>query len=290
MSSPASAEASRRAWAMPLARGLGCLVAVALIFGLAVWTPLGQMLDSGLMGAGFAPLNVPMEQAQLVRRGSLVVLGAVVAVEAVVALTGGRVGLVVRCVAMVASAVLVTILLRRVLARPDLGDPTYPFNTWPSGHAAASAALIVSAFVLAPRSLHGVCARRFTTVTLVLVAGSSIATLAHRTSDVITAVLWVAALSAVLLPDGPVGWRALHADLRPAAILAAAALLGTMVPWLNPIGLLANGAWLATAALVTTGWTGREDVTTTTQLAHPRGSSSPIQHPRIAADEEGGLA
>lgn len=253
---------------MPLARTAGCLGAIAVIFGLAVWTPVGQLVDSRLMGAGFSPLNAPMEPSQLVRRGSLVAMAVFVGIEAVVALTRRRWGLVLRCALLVSAAVLATTVLRRVLTRPDLGDPTYPFNTWPSGHAAASAALIVSAFALAPPGWHGVRARRFTTVALVLVTGSSIATLAHRPSDVIAAVLWVAVLGSALLPDGPVGWRALQPDLRLAAICAAAALLASTLPWLAPIGLFANGAWLVAAALVTVGWTGPDDRCPRPQLPH----------------------
>ncbi|GAA0335966.1 phosphatase PAP2 family protein [Micropruina glycogenica] len=245
-----------RAWAMPVARAWGCLAAVAAVFVVAVWTPVGQRIDSALMGAGFAPLTVPMEPWQLVRRGSLMVVAALVGVEAIVALARRRWGLVLRCAMLVGCATLVTTALRRVLTRPELGDPTYPFNTWPSGHAAASAALIVSAFVLAPPRWQGVRIRRLTAVTLVVVAGSSIATLAHRPSDVIAAVLWVAALSAVLFPNGPVGWRALQPDLRPAAFCVALAAVATSLPWLYQLGLLANGAWLAAAALVAVGWTG----------------------------------
>lgn len=244
---------------MPLARAAGCLGAIAVIFGLAVWTPVGQLVDSRLMGAGFFPLNPPMEPSQLVRRGSLVVAAVLVGIEAVLALVRRRWGLVLRCALLVSAAVLGTTVLRRVLTRPDLGDPTYPFNTWPSGHAAATAALIVSAFVLAPESWQGVCARRLSALTLVLVAGSSIATLAHRPSDVVAAMLWVAALSALLLPDGPVGWRALHADLRLVAMCTAMAVLATSLPWLDPIGLLANGGWLAASALLTVGWIGDND-------------------------------
>lgn len=238
------------------------MAAVAAIFGIAVWTPVGQSLDSGLMAAGFAPLNTSMELSQLVRRGSLVIAAALVTVEAVMALARRRWRLVVRCAALVALGVSIATWLRHVFTRPDLGDATYPFNTWPSGHAAASAALIVSAFVLAPRGMHSVRVRRIAAASMALVTGSSIATMAHRPSDVIAAVLWVAALSALLLPTGPVGWRALQADIRPAIFCAAVAVLGTVTPWVNQFGLLSNGAWLACATLVSIGWngSGEEDV------------------------------
>ncbi len=241
---------------MPLTRASCCLAAVAAILGVAVWTPAGQALDSGLMGAGFAPLNSWMELSQLVRRWSLAIAAVLVLVEAVMALRRRRWGEVVRCAALVACAVSIATWLRRVLVRPDLGDPTYPFNTWPSGHAAASAALIVSAFVLLPRGTHGLTARRIAAASMVFVTGASIATMAHRPSDVIAAVLWVAALSALLLPTGPVGWRALQADVRLAMMCAAVGVLGMVTPWVSQFGLVANGAWLACAALVTVGWSG----------------------------------
>lgn len=245
---------------MPLIRALCCLAVVVAIFAVAVWTPAGQSLDSGLMGAGFAPLNAPMELSQLVRRGSLALAGVLVAVEAVWALSRRRWRIVVQCAVLVACSVSIATWLRRMLVRPDLGDSTYPFNTWPSGHAAASASLIVSAFVLAPVGTHGLPARRLAAASMVFVTGSSIATMAHRPTDVIASVLWVATLSAILLPTSPVGWRALQADVRPAMICAAIGVLGMVTPWVNQFGLVANGAWLACAELVTVGWSGpRED-------------------------------
>lgn len=265
MWSAAPVEPSPTRWRRALSRCAACLVAAGCIFFFAVWTPLGQILDSGLMGVGFAPLPRPMELLQLLRRGSLFILAALVLVAALMALARGRRGLVVRCVVLVAGSVVVASGLRRVLTRPEFGDPTYPFNTWPSGHVAASTSMVVASMVLMSPRLQTRVTRRVAAVTAAVVAGSSIATLAHRPSDVVASILWVAALTAVLFPTGPLGWGALSRDLWPALVSLAVAMACTLTPGLNEFGLLANGAWLCAAVLVTIGWNGPASVG-----AHPR--------------------
>lgn len=256
MSSAISVETSNIGWGRAIVRSAACLAGVVLIFALAVTTPFGQRLDSWLMGVGFNPLPRPIEALQLLRKGSLFFLGFVVAGTGVAAMLRREWKLVMRCVVLVIGSVAVATLLRRVLIRPELGDPTYPVNTWPSGHVAASAALVVSALVLVPASLNTVVVRRAGALTLLVVAGASLATLAHRPSDVIASMLWVAALSALLCPSGPVGWRALKPDVKPALVSAGVAAVFSLVPWVNRMGLLANGAWLLAAVLLTIGWNG----------------------------------
>lgn len=260
MLSTASLEPASAWRGKAFARCMACLMAAASVFFLAVWTPLGQRLDSDLMGVGFAPLPRPMELLQWLRKGSLFVLAALVITAAVVALARRRWGLVARCAVLVAGSVAVVSWLRRVLTRPELGDPTYPFNTWPSGHVAASTSLVVAAFVLSPPRLQTRFARRVAAVTVAVVAAASIATLAHRPSDVVASILWVAALSAVLFPIGPLGWRALSRDRWLALASVAVAMTCTLVPGLVELGLLANGAWVCAAAFVTVGWNGSGSV------------------------------
>ena len=287
MSSAALVEPS--GWGRALIRAAACLAATAGLCYVAVWTPLGQRLDSGLMGVGFGPLPRPIELLQLLRKGSVVVLAALVVVAALSALQRRRWLLVVRCVVLVGVSFGAAGLLRRALARPNLGDATYPFNTWPSGHVATTTALIVSAFLLAPPSWHTRRVRRIATVTLVIVAGASIATLAHRPSDVIAAMLGVAGLAALLFPTGPLGWRALRPDGPAAGISLAVALLATVTPWLDPLGAIANAAWLTMAGLVTTGWreAGAGAQTVSGSTGEPSTPPSPRLPERNGADSEG---
>lgn len=234
------------------------LAGVAATFGLAIWTPWGQRLDSGLMGAGTSPLPRYLALAGLLRTGSLVVLAVLVTILGWSALWRSQWSLVIRCAVLTGASVGVALVMRRTLTRPEFGDLTYRDNTWPSGHVAAAAALIVSAVALAPSGWNRTMIRRIAFVVLVVVAGSSIATLAHRPSDVIGAVLLVAAFTAILLPTGALGWQALRRDVKPALWALAVAVALTVTPGLHEWGLLVNGAWLVAAALTTVGWGGRQ--------------------------------
>lgn len=219
---------------------------VALLYVIAVWTPIGQSVDSQLMGTGFYPVNqwVSIDSLQVLRTGSLYVLTVLVFVLSVRALWRRRWSAVLRCVLVIGLAASGSTWLRRTLPRPDLGDPTYPYNTWPSGHAAIATALIVAAVILAP---DWPVARLRTTavVTVVIVGGASIATYAHRPSDVLASILLVAAITAALFP-----WRQATGPAEPSLVtkrswlVVGVAVVFTLVPGLSELGLVANTAWL----------------------------------------------
>lgn len=269
MSSRASAESPDTDRGVALARATVCLAATIAFYLLAVWTPSGQILDSGLMGLGFAPLPRPIEALELLRKGSLPVLAGLAIVAGASALRRRRWGLLLRSAVLTGISVGASTLARRLLPRPDLGDPIYPFNTWPSGHVAASAALIVSAFVLAPAGWQTPWTRRVAAVTLVVVAGASVATLAHRPSDVLSAMLWVATLTAMLFRSGPLGWRALRGDLLTAIVFVVVAVTFLFTPGFGDLGVIANGAWLVAASLMTIGWRGEAPATGTGSARPP---------------------
>jgi hypothetical protein len=261
MSSTASAERTSVGWGPAILRSLACLSAFALVYGAAVLTPLGQRVDTGLMGGGFHPLPRPVELLQLVRKGSPIILAVVGTVSAIGALRRRQWGLVLRCAALCCISFAAARLMRWWLPRPDFGDLTYPANTWPSGHVAASAALVVAALALAPPNWQTLTVRRVGALVLLATASASIATLAHRPSDVIASMLLVAGLTAVLFPAGVVGWRALRRDVVPALASALAAVCFSLVPWFREFALLVNGAWMVAAVLLTIGWRGAAPAT-----------------------------
>lgn len=229
------------------------LAVVGLIYALAVWTPYGQRLDSHLMGAGLAPLTpvLPAQAFDFLRLGSVYLLAAMVACLGVRGLWQRKWGTVARCAILVTCAVGSASWLRRTLKRPELGDPTYPFNTLPSGHAASSAALIAVALILAPAKLPP-WARAAALLCLLTVSGASVATFAHRPSDVVASLALVTALIGAFFPTpSPAAsdrtrWRR-RAGLG--WLTAAVALAFTMVPGLSEFAIVANAAWLLVVAV-----------------------------------------
>lgn len=251
MSSTSSAE--RPGPAAGFVRAGAWLAAVGLIYGLAVCTPYGQRLDSHLMGAGLSPLTpvLPAQVFEFLRLGSVYLLAALVACLGVRGLWQRKWGTLARCALLVLCAVGSASWLRRTLNRPELGDATYPFNTLPSGHAASSAALIAVALILAPAKLPP-WARTAALLCLLIVSGASVATFAHRPSDVVASLALVTSLIWAFFPTPSPSASAPALRRRRIGLgwlTAAVALAFTMVSGLSEFAIVANAAWLLVFAV-----------------------------------------
>lgn len=181
---------------------LGCAVAAGLAFVVlylvAIHTRGGQELDIRLY-----------VQAQVDDRGLdnlASTLGAVVPVGLAAGVAGlGLVALVRRRwvpivsagAIVVLSVGLVRVLRDVVLDRPYLGDLGYTHNTFPSGHAGATAALATAAVVLWPWRRR-VAAVLMMVLATVVVSTATVVTRAHRPSDALGGVLVVVAVTAMV--------------------------------------------------------------------------------------------
>lgn len=248
-----SSQISRERWAGGWSARAGWatiyLLAAAATYGVAVWTDAGQRLDSQLMGIGFGPLTLglPLEVLQVLRKGSLYLFAAVIAGEAVLALRRGLWGTVLRCGTLVALASGLATWLRRLLPRPDLGDPTYPFNTWPSGHVAATTSLFMVALILAPMRSPSSPFSTGASLLIAVAAGSSVATLAHRPSDVAGSILVVTALTVALFSIAPRRTEGVTRKWLVRIVLSIGTLFA-ILPGAWGLGFLANAAWCALLA------------------------------------------
>lgn len=222
------------------------------IYAAAVWTTVGQRIDSDLMGAGLgltSVLGLNMILVAVVRNLTLAVLIVVTLVQLVKLAIAKRWWFVTRAMVLVAVSYVVARLLRDTLPRPDYGDPVYPYNTWPSAHAATTTALVL---ILAGMSV-GKSPRRVRRVLLavmVSVSALSVAAMAHRPSDVLGSVLLVAALSVPVfrggLPQGLAGDTLPPPWIRLAVVLAGAvALTGAWISVRSVyLGICVNAAWI----------------------------------------------
>ncbi|WP_402467042.1 phosphatase PAP2 family protein [Isoptericola aurantiacus] len=129
------------------------------------------------------------------------VLAVVVVVLAVVAAWRRRWAALVVAAVLGVTTVLTATGLRILLPRPGEGpglSGESMVNTYPSGHVAATAALVVALILLWPRALP----RGSVAVAIVVVLAAalgSVATHAHRPSDVVGGVLLVCALAGLLI-------------------------------------------------------------------------------------------
>lgn len=239
------------------------VVVAAAVYVLSVWTAPGQRVDSALMGVGLATSSLPIGLLNAARQAALVVLGGVLAVGLVVCLVRRRWSFVARGVVLVAVAAGAASVARDVLIRPDLGDPVYPYNTWPSAHAATVTALFIVLRGMVPARLRTAATARCLSVLLAAAAVLSLVTLAHRPSDIACSMLLVGALGHLLLPRRsagdlpPASWQWSPVGGRPSVVptwligvLAAAMLALYTVAPADFIGLLANvlWVWFATSA------------------------------------------
>jgi hypothetical protein len=240
-------------------------VLVSLVFlalGIAVYvffvaTAQGQLLDASSFGAVSWLRLGGGGWASALRTVLLVVSGALFVVLLVIALVQRRVreagvALVICVIALLLSGG----LKQFVVARPDLGNFGYSYNTFPSGHETITVASLVGAYLLLPEK-----SRRPAIVLPFLVLGTAsgafqVIAYAHRPSDVIGAALLVGAVAA-WIPGRAEGigarWRwTLWVVVGIAAIVGTLCLVGwqthdfsTSLQVVGTIGIV-----LATAAAV----------------------------------------
>lgn len=227
------------------------------VYALSVWTAAGQRVDSALMGVGLATSGLPIGLLNAARQTALVVLGALVAVGGVASLLRRRWSFVARGVVLVVVAAGASTVARDLLTRPDLGDAVYPYNTWPSAHAATVTALFIVLRGMVPGRLRTSATARCLAVLLAAAAVLSLVTLAHRPSDIACSMLLVGALGHLLLPRRKVGdlppssWQWSPVGGRPSVVptwvigaVAAAMLALYAVAPADVVGVLANVLWV----------------------------------------------
>lgn len=182
---------------------VGCVAGIVALYRVFVATPAGQEADQAVM---LRLAEVPASWASAAAwLGGLV--GPVVAVTAVVlvllAVLGRRGRPYGAALLALAGSIVTSEVLKQVLPRPGV-DAGVTGNSFPSGHAAAIAAVAVVAAMLAPGAVRAAVAW----IGGVAVAATGLAVVVlqwHRPSDVAAAILVA------------VGWGAL-ASVLPAAV------------------------------------------------------------------------
>ncbi|MFD0743881.1 phosphatase PAP2 family protein [Phytohabitans flavus] len=179
-----------------------CLVAVWRFF---VRSERGQLLDTvALEGNAIGQDRVDGLANTVLNAVSLASLAVATIVVAVIALARGRVLLTLVVTAFVATANVVTQVLKQGLYRPDFGvDPerVTAGNSFPSGHATVAMSVVIALVLVVPPRLRGIVA----ILGAVYAAVAGVATMSlgwHRPSDVAGAVLIVGgcvALAGLLL-------------------------------------------------------------------------------------------
>jgi len=192
-----STDTSRRL----LAAAATCAVGFGAAWLLFVRTSAGQWLDGALLpradrGGGYAQQTVLLEPAQLVlnRFGNPPLLGLLVVAIVVVGVLAHRIRPLLAALALFACAVGGASLAKQVIIRPEFGVVgSSAHNSFPSGHAAAAAALLLGFLLVVPAR-----ARAWVAVPGAIVASAvAAATMVvgwHRFSDVVGSLLLVATL------------------------------------------------------------------------------------------------
>jgi membrane-associated phospholipid phosphatase len=206
--------------------------AAAAVYWYFVLTAAGQQLDASAFGA-IGVLRDPLHSwAGRLRVVLLVVCGALAVALIVLALVRRRWRDSIVAVAICLITILVSLVLKQVvLTRPALGDFGYPYNTFPSDHAAITTASLIASYLVLPASL-----RRGVAIVALLVLGSlsgliQVVSLAHRPSDVFAGALLAGGVAALFLR----GWGGVSRAWRAAwwglAVLAAVAAVACFIGW-----------------------------------------------------------
>lgn len=244
--------------------GLAMAAGVGLLWRFFVRTERGQLLDTvALEGNAIGQDRVDGLANTLLNAVSFGSLAVATIVVAVIALARGRVLLTVVVTAFVATANIVTQVVKHGIYRPDFGvDPerVTAGNSFPSGHATVAMSVVIALILVVPPKARGVAA----VLGAVYATTAGVATMSlgwHRPSDVAGAVLVVggcAALACLLLvlAHGRDA-RVKTDDARPLAVallmIASALLLAVAVGalwWVDgvattPVDELGRGTLLA---------------------------------------------
>jgi len=211
-----------------LAYGVGCLVALAVLYLLAVRTSFGQHLDNdALLGRSLNP-RVQQATRRLLHSIDVTSLAVIGGAIVLIALARARIWLAAAATILIGGAVLTTETLKRLLPRPLLSHPArLPVPSYPSGHTTVAAALALAlVLVVAPR-WRGTAALVGTAYAAAVGVGTVTAAW-HRPSDAIGAFLvamfWAAAVSAVLIDERGPGSRAGRRAARGSGRLSAGVL------------------------------------------------------------------
>lgn len=175
------------------ALALGC-AGVAAGYALLVRDAAGQRWDAELLYRGLDSAGAYPGLADAGRVWSIPLAAALAALLGVIALARRRWAELAFAASAAAVSAGATVALRSGLPRPYHGDFAYLYNTYPSAHVAAVLALGLAARALWPVRVRGwwravpVAALDVGVLALAAWAGwSSVATFAHRPSDVLGA-------------------------------------------------------------------------------------------------------
>ncbi len=196
--------------AIPTATTAGLLLgALGLVYMLAVRTVWGQKLDAASLGYVTPWRRIIGGLAELANAWLPTMLAAAALGVGIAALWRKNWRRVLAALLTVAASSYLSQLLKISLPRPFLGAHGYVVNTFPSGHASATTALVIAILLLWP----GGPPRGAVVTGAALVAfGASctVLTYAHRASDPVGSILLAGAVSLVVT-------LALRVPLRPAA-------------------------------------------------------------------------
>ncbi len=178
------------------ARSIGAALVFAVVVVFAVLTPLGQHLDEGTLGAlAWAPAG---ELLGDLRTTGLVLAMAAFALVAIARLIGGprRAATLLPAAAVIAVYVVCVLLRDAVIVRPGWGLSTYDANTLPSAHAAVATMCAAGVARLVPDNRLGKISVVAAACCAFVASVGSVASHAHRMSDVLAGLL----LTAVIVP------------------------------------------------------------------------------------------
>ncbi|WP_328602640.1 phosphatase PAP2 family protein [Nocardia terrae] len=130
-----------------------------IIYVLAVWTVPGQMLENAaLRGADKANASSAEAASRILNQITVYSLAFMVAAVAFIGLLRRRLDLTVAAVGViVGTQIVVQILKRYVLPRPELVDVSGPYthNSFPSGHTAIAMTVLFATVIVVPYRWRG---------------------------------------------------------------------------------------------------------------------------------------
>lgn len=215
-----------------------CVVALVVLYGLAVHTSFGQHLDNdALLGRSQNP-RVQQATDHLLHTIDVLSLSLIGGAIVLAALARARIRLALGAATLILGATVTTETLKHVLPRPELLNPDpLPVPSFPSGHTTVAFALALALLLVVPGRWRGPIA--VAGALYAAAVGAATVTAAwHRPSDVIGAFLvtvgWAAALGAVFVAErGPgsiVGRRnARRGDRLVVPLLGVSAVLLAVV-------------------------------------------------------------
>lgn len=184
------------------------LLAIVVVYVLAVWTVVGQVVDTRLMWAAGAFLEDATWTAALLDLISPASVLASLCIVMAAALAWRGASVALAAAGTVAATLIGSELLKHLLIRPAWIDEAA--NSLPSGHVSAVAAIGVAAYVAAPAASRAMTA----VISLLAVLTTSAATMAagwHRPSDAIASTLLALGVGAAV--------TAVHATARRQRVL-----------------------------------------------------------------------